>query len=99
MKPFNVGLFLTFTGLVGLLLIPSLFAAYITDEGTLNPDNTIWNLFAGIFNILRFPTHTLFSTFFISNGPYLFFGGLAFNCLFYGSILERVFSLILSFKK
>ena len=92
MKNFNITIFLISTIIVGLLLIPSFLAAFGVDEGTLRPDDTFWNFFARLFYVFRFPTHTLLWPIITKGGALTFFGGLFFNCLFYGLVIERIVS-------
>jgi hypothetical protein len=91
MKNFNKQTFIISTVLVGLLLVPCFFAAWGDDEGTLD-SNIIWVTLSKLFYILRFPTHTLFWKLFSMNIT-LFFIGLILNCMFYGLLIERSFSL------
>lgn len=93
MKKFNRQIFIVATILFGLLLIPSFLAAWAEDEGTLGT-NIIWVIFAKLFYILRFPTHTLLWTFFSNGGATIYFVGLVINCMFYGFITERLFSFV-----
>jgi hypothetical protein len=92
MKPFNKIVFIIATVVFGLLLIPSFLAAFGEDEGTL-PESSFWMLFAKLFYVLRFPTHTLMWSIFSNNGALVFFGGLLVNCCFYGLGTERLFSI------
>jgi hypothetical protein len=91
MKPFNKTNFIILTIVFGLLLIPSFLAAFGEDEGTL-PESSFWILFARLFYILRFPTHTLLWSIFSNGGAAVFFGGLIINCCFYGLVTERLIS-------
>jgi putative flippase GtrA len=90
MKNFDVLNFVAWTFLFGLLLIPCLLAASGAGEGTLG-SNFIWTACAKFFEILRFPTHTLFWSF-IGKHPGFYFIGLAINCGFYGLLAERLIS-------
>jgi hypothetical protein len=91
MKPFNPAIFLLSTMVYLLLLFPSFICAGSKDEGMMSPDSFL-NIFAWLFYLLRFPTHTLFwSTF--SGDSQLFFFGLFLNCFFWGIVTERVFSI------
>lgn len=92
LKNFNKRTFIISTALFGLLLIPSFMAAFGEDEGTLGT-NVIWQFFAKLFYILRFPTHTLLWHIFSSTSV-LYFIGLVFNICFYGFILERSIFII-----
>jgi hypothetical protein len=82
----------------GLLLIPSFLATFREDEGTL-PESSFWMLFARLFEILRYPTHTLLWSIFSNNGALVFFGGLLINCCFYGVLTERLFSFFKALKQ
>jgi hypothetical protein len=93
-KNFNMFVFLISTIIVGLLLIPSFFAAFIEDEGTLRPGATFWIFFARLFDVIRFPTHTLLWPMITAAGPFTYFGGLFINCMFYGLVVERITSLL-----
>lgn len=93
LKNFNTSVFLITTTIVGLLLIPSFFAAFAEDEGTLKPDDAFMNFFARLFYVLRFPTHTLLWPIISGAGPFLFIGGLLINCMFYGLLVERITSI------
>jgi hypothetical protein len=92
-KNFNRPTFIFATIFFGLLLVPSFFATWAQDEGTLGT-NMLAQAFAAFFNVLRFPTHTLFWSVIANGGVLLFFAGLFINCLFYGLITERIFSII-----
>jgi hypothetical protein len=89
MKKFNRNTFTISTALFGLLLIPSFFAAWGEDEGTLGT-NTILVTLSKLFYVLRFPTHTLLWTLFSESGAAIFFVGLLINCCFYGLLVERL---------
>jgi hypothetical protein len=93
MKPFNKTVFIIATVVFGLLLIPSFLAAFGEDEGTL-PESSFWMLFAKLFYVLRFPTHTLMWSIFSNNGALVFFGGLLVNCCFYGWGLSDYFRFL-----
>jgi len=98
-KNFNISVFLFVTIIVGLLMFPSLFAAFAEDEGTLRSDDTFMNFFSQLFYALRFPTHTLLWPIITLGGPLSFFSGLFINCMFYGLLTERLFFLIKTKKK
>lgn len=82
----------------GMLLVPSFFAAWAQDVGR-QDTNLMSRAFTGFFNILRFPTHTLFWSVIVKGGALLFFPGLLINCLFYGLLTERLYSIIKRWKK
>jgi len=92
MKNFSKSTFIISTITFGLLLVPSLLAAFGEDEGTLGT-NIIWVTFAKLFYVLRFPTHTLLWTSICKGGASIYFGGLLINCMFYGLLTERLISL------
>ena len=69
----------------------SFIAAAAEDEGT--PGNGFIGLvFARLFYILRFPTHTVLWNFFSARGA-LYFPGLFINILFGGLAVERTIFL------
>lgn len=90
-KRVNKGYFLIFTSIVGILTFLSFIAAYAKDEGTIG-ENFIWNLFADLFNVFRFPTHNLLWDWM---NPAFYIIGLVLNSMFYGLILERILNLII----
>lgn len=92
MKNFSKSTFIISTIVFGLLLVPSFLAASAEDEGTLGR-NLIWLTFAKLFYVLRFPTHTILWTVITNGGAAIYFVGLFINCLFYGLLTERLFSL------
>ena len=67
MKNFSKSTFTISTIVFGLLLIPSFLAAFGEDEGTLQADS-FWIIFANLFYVLRFPTHTLLWTLICKGG-------------------------------
>lgn len=93
MKSLNKKTFIIATVFFGLLFIPSFLAAWAEEEGTLGT-NIIWVAFAKLFYVLRFPTHTLLWALFLKGGATIYFAGLIINCLFYGFVTERLFSLV-----
>lgn len=88
MKGFNKTIFIISTLLLlGLTFFGGL-GAFAEEDGTIdNSSSLIW--LAKMFNILRFPTHTLFWDLFSLNG-YIYILGLLLNCLLYGLIFERI---------
>jgi hypothetical protein len=89
---FNKTLFLLMTGIFLLLMFAALIAVAAQDEGAIRT-NQIWIGLANLFNVFRFPTHTLLSSLISLSGPFapiLFFGGLVVNCLFYAFLTERL---------
>ena len=69
-----------------IMTIITLIAAGSNDEGTGGSGLIIITL-SRLYQIFRFPTHTLFFEYF--NGSN-FFIGLIINCLLYGFITERL---------
>jgi hypothetical protein len=92
MRSFDKRRFANATALFGFLLIPSFVAAWAADEGTLGT-NIIWVVFFKLFYILRFPTHTLFWAIFCNAGIVVYLSGLIINCMFYGFLTERIYSV------
>ena len=86
--PFNIVFFTVAAILVSILTIIVFIGAAAYDEG-MTEDPTLYYL----FNVFRFPTHTLFFDFFPTSG-FLFFGGLLLNVLFYALLMERCFSYL-----
>ena len=86
--PFDIIFFTVAASLLSLLSIVVFIGAAAYDEGMTN-DPTFYHL----FNIFRFPTHTLFFDFFLRGG-FHFFGGLLLNVLFYALLIERCFSYL-----
>ena len=97
MKKFSKRLFFTSSIAIGFLLIPCFFASFAEEEGTLRI-NLLWTILTKLFYVLRFPTHTLFWNFFSSNAI-LFTLGLGINCMFYGLLIERMFSIYKKIKQ
>ncbi len=91
LNDFKKSIFIAWTIVFGLLLIPCLIAAAAEDEGTLGT-SLFWVTLADLFYFFRFPTHTLF-WFVFSLHPVLWLSGLVINCMFYGLIVERIFFL------
>lgn len=97
MKTINKRILLLAILFFGLFMIPSFICAFAQDEGTLGI-NFVWQIFAKLFTILRFPTHTLFWPIISKFGAVIYFLGLLVNCIFYGFITERIVHLF-KFKK
>jgi hypothetical protein len=93
MKKINWSICMLATLAWTILLIPSFLAAFGEDEGTL-PKDSFWTIFAQLFYVMRFPTHTLFWDFIINSSATSYFAGLFINCLFYGLLTERFYSFI-----
>jgi hypothetical protein len=86
----NVVLFILLTLFFWVFIFVTLIAAAAEDEGTIG-NSPVWILFARLFYIFRFPTHTLLWEFI--NGP-TFFPALMLNGLFYAFITERIISFL-----
>ncbi len=87
MKDFSKTIFISVTLLLFCLTFISYYGALAEEDGTLNNNSTlIW--LARLFNILRFPTHSLLWNLFSQNGT-IYIVGLIINCLFYAFIIER----------
>ena len=97
MKKINKRTFIISTILCGLLLIPCFLVAYSEDEGTLGK-NSLWIIFAKLYNILRFPTHILFEELFNKSVVTVLIGFII-NCFFYGFLSERLISLLRRYNK
>jgi hypothetical protein len=90
MRKFNPLVFIISSILVGVLTYTS-FIAGMAQRGD-NLDSFFVKLFAPLFYIFRFPTHTLFN-FGRGGGDSLYWIGLLINSIFYGLLIERFFSL------
>ncbi|MEX6687096.1 hypothetical protein QTN47_06300 [Danxiaibacter flavus] len=86
---FNFKVFFAATIICCILTFVTLLAAAARDEGT-GGNGLIVVTLEKLYYIFRFPTHTLF--FWLMDGS-MFLIGLLINCLFYGFIIERIFSL------
>jgi hypothetical protein len=87
-KAFNIKLFLISTIICGILTFITFCVAFGIDEGTTEKTFLTLSL-EKLFNIFRFPTHTFFSEKMRGN---MFICGLFINCIFYGILIERLFS-------
>lgn len=92
MKSFNLKLFLLITGILVVLIIPCYWGVrtYELEKAQGLELNGIAALFAKLFYLLRFPTHTLMKSTFQTNGITIFFASLIFNCCLYGLLGERI---------
>ncbi len=89
---FNIRTFIMATiNCLGLTFIAFVGAAAV-DEGTEGDGflGIIAFLFSKVFDVLRFPSHTLFFDW--MNGS-MFFIGLFVNCILYGFAIERLISM------
>jgi hypothetical protein len=91
--PFDIVRFCIVAILLCALTMYAFIGAAAYDEG-MTTDPTLTYL----YNILRFPTHTLFFHFFLKN-TFLFFGGLMLNALFYTFLIERGFTYVMRLVK
>ena len=88
MNGFNKKAFLILAVATIILLIPSFFAAWAEDEGTLG-SGIFPGMLSKLFYVLRFPAHVLFWKVFSYNAV-LFFTGLVLDCLFFSLLIERI---------
>lgn len=89
----NYRLFFLFTLICTIVTFFSFNSAFSRDAGTLGND-FVRNTLADMYNIVRFPTHTLFPRFF--RRPLPFALGLVINSALYGFVMERIVYLILT---
>ncbi|RYY53705.1 MAG: hypothetical protein EOO09_17030 [Chitinophagaceae bacterium] len=87
MKDFNGKVFMSASMVTGLLVVISMLARL--EGGSAETAGLPVRILSGLFNVLRFPTHTLAGDFADSNNI-VFFVGLLCNCLFYGLLYERI---------
>ncbi len=94
MKKFNLRIFII-AAIGTLILIASLWTLmWAYEEKHMAIVNGVWKLIITTSVILRFPIYTLFWKFLISNNIRLFFIlGRLFDCVFWGILFERIFSL------
>ncbi len=85
---FDFIIFFITTTIFSILTFITLLAAAARDEGT-GGDGIVVVTLEKLFYIFRFPTHTLLFDYMDGS---IFFVGLFMNCLFYGLIIERVYS-------
>ncbi|WP_269241622.1 hypothetical protein [Flavobacterium limnophilum] len=93
MKSINKRILFIATIFFGLPMTLSFIGAWAEDERTLGT-NIICTTFAKLFNILRFPTHTLLWTYISRLGAPIYFSGLFINCVLYSFITERIIHLL-----
>ena len=57
--------------------------------------HSIWGILRQLAYVVRFPVYTLFWNFLVRHDNLIYYiGGLLINCIFYGLIIERFFSLL-----
>lgn len=78
--------------IAGLLVVISLFGILERSAGD-DPGNAFTSALGGLFNVLRFPVHTLFPGLAESNAI-VFCAGFLVNCLLYGLIYERIHTAV-----
>jgi hypothetical protein len=86
---FNFKILFITTIICGLFTFITFIAVFGIDEGTIEKTFLTVTL-EKLFYVFRFPTHTFF---FDKMKGDTFVWGLFLNCLFYGLIVERLFSL------
>lgn len=92
MEKFNNRIFGTAV-LVTVLLNFVSWAALEAHE-TQHRFHALLGILGNLWTILRFPTYTLFWSFLISHNNLIYYsGGVLINCICYGIIVERIFSL------
>ena len=87
MKKFYPVLFIVCNIVLATITFFSFNEAYSRDERTIG--HPVYNnVLADFFNVMRFPTHTLFPGF--TKEPFYFALCLIVNCVFYSLIIERL---------
>jgi hypothetical protein len=95
-QPFNVSTFFFSAFITGLLTFISFIAVAAAEEGT---GGMISTLLSKLHIGLEFPTYTLLSKFiFESRNFAVYLLAYAVNCIFYGILIERLFTLKLAKK-
>ncbi len=92
MKRFNSAFFIIVSIIMAGIAFLTFREAYARDEGKIGT-GFIRNFLADMFNVMRFPTHTLLKGW--SRVPLNFSLGLLVNCLLYAFILERILYFII----
>ena len=92
MKKINYKLLFSTATILGLLVVISMFFVLEQEEGK-ESSNIVVVILTKLFDVLRFPTHTLFPRLAEQNSI-VFCAGLLFNCLFYALIFERIHTYI-----
>jgi hypothetical protein len=86
-RRFKLNIFLIATVCIFLLTLLSFYGA-VSEDDPGNEGSFVLGFLSGLYNILRFPTHTLFWEFFSQAG--FFSVGLLLNSAIYALIIERV---------
>jgi hypothetical protein len=93
MGKFNILTFLIAFVAISLLTITSLLFAFAKDEGQINEQTEpIKNFIADSFKLFRFPTHSLFEPWILSDGIGWYFPGLMLNVVIWTILIERLLS-------
>lgn len=94
MGKFRIGIFLIAFFALSLLTVVSWLFAFGKDEGQVN-ENTepVKNFIADSFNLFRFPAHSLFEPWILSDGISWYFPGLILNVIIWTILIERLFSI------
>ncbi len=94
MKKFNLRIFVI-AAIGTMILTASLWTLmWAHEERHMVIINVVWKLIINLSIILRFPIYTLFWKLLISNDIQFFFIiGWIIDCIFWGAIFERIFSL------
>ena len=89
LRKFRILTFFIATVIFCVMTFITLFAEAVVEEGTGGSGMSI-RVLAGLYGLLRFPTHSLFMN---SMNGQAFMIGLYINCLFYGFLTERLIFL------
>ena len=94
MGKFRIGILLVTFLTICFLTIVSWFFAFAKDEGQID-EKTEWikNFIADSFNFFRFPIHTLFEPWILSDGIAWYFPGLMLNVVIWTFLIERLLSI------
>ena len=90
MRKISLWTFIFSTLAVGIVMVLSFLSSWSYEDGNLNSDS-IWMYLVKLFQLFRFPAHTLLGS--LIYHPIIWLLGLLINCLFYGLIIERLISL------
>lgn len=94
MGKFKIGTSLIAFLAISILTIISWLFAFGKDEGQINEGTEpIKNFIADSFTFFRFPTHTLFEPWILSDGIGWYFPGLMLNVVIWTILTERLFSI------
>jgi hypothetical protein len=89
LKNINFAMLIGSMSIIFIFCLAALIFVGAEEEGTMG-DSKIGMILAKLFYVFRFPTHTIFWSI-MPDGLFIFFGGLLFNSMFYGFLIERLF--------